>query len=78
MSAVTFLKDPYGNSYGYSTKGAAAEQAYKTAVLVNPAAVRAANQGYNPTFDLWSTSGKTIAPTPGTATDVTLVWIKNW
>ena len=78
MSAVTFLKDPYGNSYGYSTKGAAAEQAYKTAVLANPAAVRAANQGYNPTFDLWSTSGKTIAPTPGTATDVTLVWIKNW
>lgn len=76
---VRFLQDPYGNSYGYSTKGAAAEQAYRAAVLSNPAAVRTTGQGYNPTFDLWSTAGKTTAPTPATpATDVTPTWVKNW
>src|SRR5438874_959745 len=37
---VQFLRDPFGNAYGYST----AFQ-YDT------------NTGYNPTFDLWSTSG---------------------
>ena len=75
---VKFIQDPYGNSYGYSTKGAKAEQDYRAAVLTNPGATRAAGQGYNPTFDLWSTAGKTIPPTPGTAADITNVWIKNW
>jgi prepilin-type N-terminal cleavage/methylation domain-containing protein len=51
---VTFIKDPFGNSYGYST-------IYQT----DPA------KGYNPTFDLWSTSGS--ASDPGKAG-----WIKNW
>jgi len=36
---VTAIRDPFGNSYGYSTMKAA-----------DPAA----NGGYNPTFDLWS------------------------
>ena len=75
---VKFIQDPYGNSYGYSTKGAAAEQKYRMDVLTNPAATRAAAQGYNPTFDLWSTAGKTTSPTPGTAADITNVWVKNW
>ena len=55
---VVFIRDPFGNSYGYST----ANQA-------DPA------KGYNPTFDLWSTSGLTT--TPPTAT-ITQQWIKNW
>jgi type II secretory pathway pseudopilin PulG len=38
-SPVTAIRDPFGNSYGYSTMKAA-----------NPAA----SGGYNPTFDLWS------------------------
>jgi prepilin-type N-terminal cleavage/methylation domain-containing protein len=38
---VTFIRDPFGNSYGYSTAKAA-----------NPAG----SIGYNPTFDLWSTA----------------------
>ena len=38
---VAFIKDPFGNSYGYSTVG----QAGTSGV------------GYNPTFDLWSTAG---------------------
>ena len=75
---VLYIKDPYGNCYGYSTKGAAAEQTYRTKVSTDPAAVRTANQGYNPTFDLWSTGGKGSAPTPGVTGDVTNVWLKNW
>ena len=76
---VRGLQDPWGNSYGYSTKGATVEQKYRSDVLTNPSTVRPAAQGYNPTFDLWSTAGKTTAPTPATpATDVTPVWVKNW
>jgi prepilin-type N-terminal cleavage/methylation domain-containing protein len=48
---VSFIRDPFGNSYGYST-------AYQAS---------SAN-GYNPTFDLWSTTDET---------DQTK-WIKNW
>ena len=39
---VTAIRDPFGNSYGYSTAKAS-----------NPNG----NVGYNPTFDLWSTAG---------------------
>jgi type II secretory pathway pseudopilin PulG len=41
---VTAIRDPFGNSYGYSTAKAA-----------NPSGT----VGYNPTFDLWSTAGVT-------------------
>ena len=44
---VEFIRDPFGNSYGYSTAQAA-----------NPGG----SAGYNPTFDLWSTYGLTAAP----------------
>jgi general secretion pathway protein G len=53
-TTVAYIRDPFGNSYGYST----ANQANS-------------NNGYNPTFDLWSTAGgKTAADVPK--------WIKNW
>ena len=39
-----FLRDPFGNSYGYSTIKAASPTG---------------TPGYNPTFDLWSTGGLT-------------------
>ena len=55
---VDFIRDPFGNSYGYSTANQAA----------------AAN-GYNPTFDLWSTAGLTTSPPTAT---ITPQWIKNW
>jgi type II secretory pathway pseudopilin PulG len=58
---VTAIADPFGNSYGYST----ANQADP----VTP-------KGYNPTFDLWSTSGLTA--TPGNPDTITPQWIKNW
>jgi type II secretory pathway pseudopilin PulG len=61
---VQYIRDPFGNSYGYST-------AYQADVdsSVNP------THGYNPTFDLWSTAGLTTTPP---TTTVTTQWIKNW
>jgi len=60
---VIAIKDPVGNSYGYSTIQAATADTTK---------------GYNPTFDLWSTVGLTTNP-PGTLPDtITPQWIKNW
>jgi general secretion pathway protein G len=50
---VAYIRDPFGNSYGYST----ANQANS-------------NNGYNPTYDLWSTGGS--------KTNDTSKWIKNW
>lgn len=53
---VDYVKDPFGNSYGYSTMKASNANAL---------------EGYNPTFDLWSTgNGTTAADQSG--------WIKNW
>jgi type II secretory pathway pseudopilin PulG len=48
---LSHIKDPLGNSYGYST----ANQANQS-------------NGYNPTFDLWSTANSTDPNQ----------WIKNW
>jgi type II secretory pathway pseudopilin PulG len=61
--AVTFIRDPFGNSYGYSTVKSS-----------NPNG----RDGYNPTYDLWSTNGLVAnPPTSGTDT-ITPQWIKNW
>jgi prepilin-type N-terminal cleavage/methylation domain-containing protein len=57
---VAYIRDPWGNSYGYSTA---------------QAATPGGNQGYNPTFDLWSTTGPTPTPAPS---PVQVRWIKNW
>jgi hypothetical protein len=51
---LSHIKDPFGNSYGYSTANQASSA-----------------NGYNPTFDLWSTAG-------GTTTGDTAKWVKNW
>jgi type II secretory pathway pseudopilin PulG len=48
---LSHIKDPFGNSYGYSTANQAASA-----------------NGYNPTFDLWSTANSTDPNQ----------WIKNW
>jgi len=60
---VEFIRDPFGNSYGYST----ANQADP----VTP-------KGYNPTFDLWSTAGVAPSPTPAPPATQQDLWIKNW
>ncbi|PYK37562.1 MAG: hypothetical protein DME49_11065 [Verrucomicrobia bacterium] len=58
---VAFIRDPFGNSYGYST----ANQANQ-------------NNGYNPTFDLWSTCGETAPQSGETFQQYQQRWIKNW
>jgi type II secretory pathway pseudopilin PulG len=58
---IVGISDPFGNLYGYSTS--------KNPVA-NPTGYTSA-AGYNPTFDLWSTSGGT------TSSDIPK-WIKNW
>ena len=55
---VQFIRDPFGNSYGYSTIQAATGDSTK---------------GYNPTFDLWSTTGTTSGSTADRNQ-----WNKNW
>ena len=61
---VTAIRDPFGNSYGYST----AQAAYIDNPGANP------NNGFNPTFDLWSTGG-TSNPTDAVFEKV---WLTNW
>lgn len=81
MTQVTYLKDPWGNSYGYSTMGAKADQDFRVKVTTDAAATRTTGKGYNTTFDLWSTGGKTTNPLSadiGTGRDITNVWVKNW
>jgi prepilin-type N-terminal cleavage/methylation domain-containing protein len=63
LTAVSYIRDPFGNSYGYST----ANQADP----VTP-------KGYNPTFDLWSTAGIAPLPTPTPPATQQDLWIKNW
>jgi len=59
----TYIKDPFGYAYGYSTLGNA-----------NPSDTR----GNNPTFDLWSTCGETAKKTGETFQQYQQRWIKNW
>jgi prepilin-type N-terminal cleavage/methylation domain-containing protein len=78
---ISYLQDPYGNSYGYSTAAAADEDAYQQAIQVNPSATRVTTHGFNSTFDLWSTGGKNTKPASSSAADQNAVWgrwIKNW
>ena len=60
---VQYIQDPFGNSYGYST-------------IDNPVANPSPTPGYNPTFDLWSTTG--LSANPGNPDTITPQWIKNW
>ena len=75
VNKVQYLLDPFGNPYGYSTAGLLVEQEYRAALSTNANATRPVQnskgtQGYNPTFDLWSTGGDTSG--------ITAKWVKNW
>lgn len=75
VTPIQYIMDPFGNPYGYSTAGLLVEQEYRGLLATNPSANRAATnskgtQGYNPTFDLWSTAGDT--------TNNPAKWAKNW
>jgi prepilin-type N-terminal cleavage/methylation domain-containing protein len=76
---TTYVVDPFGLPYGYSTAQATANQ---TAAANSPPTTPA-TVGYNPTFDLWSTAG--YSPTNGksyptniAAANYYTLWIKNW
>ena len=81
-NTVTYLSDPFGNSYGYSTANAF----YQSCLLQSgTAGTGRTAPGYNSTFDLWSTGTQINAPyngtgplTSGSAGDPMLQWIKNW
>ncbi|MDP9004871.1 MAG: type II secretion system GspH family protein [Verrucomicrobiota bacterium] len=62
-AANTFIRDPFGFSYGYSTIKAAAP---------------AGPNGYNPTFDLWTTCGEKGKKGTETFSSYQTRWIKNW
>ncbi len=78
ITKVKYLQDPFGNSYGYSTAGARAEEEFQTDARKNKNATRPNPlPGFNQTkFDLWSTAG---VVTSTTLTDENRKkWIKNW
>jgi prepilin-type N-terminal cleavage/methylation domain-containing protein len=71
---ISYIMDPFGYSYGYSTAGLKAEQDYRVQLQTDPNAPRPSpSRGYNPTFDLWSTGGSAAA----TSADQPK-WVKNW
>jgi type II secretory pathway pseudopilin PulG len=72
IQSVNYIQDPFGNCYGYSTIGAKAENDYREKLKLDSSTARPDQpQGYNPTFDLWSTGG-------GTTQSQAAKWVKNW
>jgi hypothetical protein len=81
---ISYIADPFGFSFGYSTAGLKQEQDYRVALEASPTATRPVSpniKGFNPTFDLWSTAGST-GPKSGNTDDAKELerkkWIKNW
>jgi prepilin-type N-terminal cleavage/methylation domain-containing protein len=75
IGTITSIVDPFGYSYGYST----AYQGDIAANNNNTTATTPAN-GYNPTYDLWSTSAQIGQPTDTTTQTNAkrMQWITNW
>jgi type II secretory pathway pseudopilin PulG len=66
-TAVVYVRDPFGNSYGYSTAGNS---------QTNPSP--SSPVGYNPTYDLWSTADYSPSPAPSPTPTPQDHWVKNW
>jgi prepilin-type N-terminal cleavage/methylation domain-containing protein len=77
ITAVAYIQDPFGNSYGYSTAGLLQEQTYRANVLTGTGKGRVV-AGFNSTFDLWSTGGSTTSSLSSTGQTITPKWVKNW
>ena len=78
---VKFIKDPFGNSYGYSTAGVAMEENYRQDVLKDPSTQRPSGtdlKGFNPTFDMWSTGGVVTRGGASSLNTERKRWVKNW
>ncbi len=85
LTAVNYIKDPFGNSYGYSTLSANYLDWQNYIDCVNrggncsaPNCTQPSGLGYNPTFDLWSTASVAPSPTPPPPSTLQNLWIKNW
>ena len=75
---ITYIQDPWGYAYGYSTAGLKDEQEYRVALETDKNADRPSSpKGYNPTFDIWSTAGST-GPKSGNKDQERNKWVKNW
>ena len=76
----TYIVDPFGIPYGYSTANLLAQDTANTSAT--PGATPNPASGYNPTFDLWSTGGYGASgkpyPTGITSTAYSTLWVKNW
>ena len=72
---VEYIQDPFGNCYGYSTMGLAADEDYRMSLRKDPGATRPVEKGFNPTYDLWSTGGSNV---PKPVDEDRQKWIKNW
>jgi len=85
-NTVTYLSDPFGNCYGYSTMNASAVTSGTTVTWSGyPNSNGVTSPGFNPTFDLWCTGGNLGNPFSGTGStasgapgDPILSWMKNW
>jgi len=75
--AVSYVKDPFGNCYGYATAEALNEQIYTQNLQASPSAARLPAQGFNSTFDLWSTGGR-VDRVLSNPPPIWPQWIKNW
>lgn len=78
---IKFIKDPFGNSYGYSTAGAAMEESYRQSLEKDPSVKRPSGtdlKGFNPTFDTWSTGGVVTKSGGNSLNTERKRWVKNW
>jgi prepilin-type N-terminal cleavage/methylation domain-containing protein len=79
---VNYLQDPFGNCYGYSTAGNKQAQQYRADLEKNPKAKRPTGpevEGYNQTFDLWSTGGVMSKSGKSAVNEADQKkWVKNW
>ncbi len=77
--AVDYLRDPWGNSYGYSTAAALDEELFQQQVKSKPDATRSDSHGLNGVpFDLWSTGGITATPASQNPEATWAKWVANW
>ena len=75
---VLYIIDPFGFCYGYSTVGAKAKDDSKSGLPNgdNHGTRSDLPVGFNPTYDMWSTSGRVSTATPTDADRS--AWVKNW
>ena len=77
-ASVKYIVDPFGQSYGYSTIGAAQADA-NAANSTSGSTPTPQTKGFNPVYDLWSTAGYGPGkPYPTNSTDKTIFWLTNW